>query len=105
MTAPRPPAHLSAAAKAWWKSVLRDYDLAPHQVKLLQAACESWDRAQEARKAVAKHGVVTEGRYGQLVANPATITEKENRALFARLVAQLDFPEEAQDGPVPFVGG
>jgi P27 family predicted phage terminase small subunit len=94
----KPPEHLSAAAAEWWRAVTRAYALEPHHAKLLQAAAESWDRAQEAREAIAEHGLVVEGRYGQPVANPAAVIEKEARALFARLVAQLDLdsnPEEA----------
>jgi P27 family predicted phage terminase small subunit len=86
------PEHLSDQSKDWWEGVLREFHLAPHQIKLLQAACESWDRAQEARRAIEEHGVVTKGRYGQVVANPAAVIEKESRALFARLIAQLEFP-------------
>jgi P27 family predicted phage terminase small subunit len=89
-----PPDHLSRASRKWWNAVVTAYALEPHHLKLLQAACESWDAAQAAREAVAEHGVVTQGRYGQLVANPATTTEKESRALFARLVAQLDLDSE-----------
>jgi len=93
-SSPSPPDHLSKAAKAWWHDVLDSHFLEPHHIKLLQAACESWDATQAARQAVAEHGIVTEGRYGQLVSNPACIVEKENRALFARLLAQLDLDSE-----------
>jgi P27 family predicted phage terminase small subunit len=95
MTAsPSPPDHLSESAAEWWSAVLDSHFLEPHHLKLLQAACEAWDRAQSAREAVAEHGVVTKGRYGQLVGNPAAIIEKESRSLFARLLSQLDLDSE-----------
>lgn len=97
---PSAPSHLSKATKAWWKVTVAEFELAAHQVKLLQAACESWDRAQEAREAIAEHGLIVEGRYGQPVANPAAVIEKESRALFGRLVAQLGFPDQSPEGPM-----
>jgi P27 family predicted phage terminase small subunit len=99
-----PPAHLSDDARDWWEAVTGTFELEPHHVRLLQAACESWDAAQRAREAVAEHGVLVEGRYGQLVANPAASIEKENRLAFARLVGQLDLDAERAPAPAGWNG-
>jgi len=47
----KPPKHLRAATKAWFGSVLAEYSLEPHHVRLLTLAAESWDRCCEAREA------------------------------------------------------
>jgi phage terminase small subunit len=56
---PQPPEHLSTEAAEWWHEVHRDYGLEPHHLRLLQSACESWDRMQQVRRALADHGGLT----------------------------------------------
>lgn len=88
---PKPPAHLSAEAAEWWASVLRDYALEPHHLRLLQSACEAWDRMQQARQALADHGSLTfTDERGTIRAHPAEAMERNARIAFARLVRELD---------------
>jgi P27 family predicted phage terminase small subunit len=89
-----PPAHLSDGAATWWRSVVQDYALEPHHVRLLQAACEAWDRCQQARAAVAEQGLTFKDNSGNLKANPAVAIERDARTLFARLVRELDLDAE-----------
>ncbi|MGZ2410748.1 P27 family predicted phage terminase small subunit [Sphingomonas sp. F9_3S_D5_B_2] len=85
------PAHLSADAAAWWRSVVQDYDLEPHHLHLLQAAAEAWDRMQQARRSLADHGSLTfTDSSGNLKAHPAEAIERNARTAFARLVRELD---------------
>jgi len=46
---PKAPAHLRPATQKWWRSVLADFDLEDHHLRLLQLAAEAWDQAQGAR--------------------------------------------------------
>lgn len=85
-----PPAHLSADSSAWWRSVVEDYGLEPHHLRLLQCACEAWDRMALAREAVAADGLTFKDSSGNLKANPAVAIERDARTLFARLVRELD---------------
>lgn len=85
-----PPAHLSKDASAWWAEVVRDYNLKPHHLRLLQAACEAWDRCQQARQAVAEQGLTFSDASGVIKANPAVAIERDARTLFARLVRDLN---------------
>lgn len=88
---PPAPAHLSAEAASWWKEVVKDYDLEPHHLRLLQAAAEAWDRMQQARQALADHGSLTFiDSGGNLKAHPAEPIERNARTAFARLVRELD---------------
>ena len=42
---PQPPPHLSPSAKQWWQLTIEAYVLQEHHLRLLQLACEAWDRA------------------------------------------------------------
>ena len=71
--------------------VLRDYALEPHHLRLLQAACEAWDRMGQARQALADHGRLTfTDERGTIRAHPAVAMERDARTAFARLVRELD---------------
>ena len=90
---PKPPKHLSADAGAFWTYAVSTFALEPQHLRLLQAACESWDRMQTAREAVATQGLTfTDGR-GCIKANPAVSIERDSRIAFARLVRELDLDD------------
>jgi len=104
MTEPAPPEHLTASTAEWWRLVTRDYSLEPHHLRLLQMACEAWDRSQQARAEVARHGGVTfTDERGSIKAHPAIAIERDARVAFARLVRELDLdtgaPSEAKRPP------
>lgn len=100
-----PPTHLSPEAAGWWRDVTTDYDLAPHHVRLLQAACEAWDVMRAARLALADHGGLTfTDTNGSIRAHPAVAMQRDARVAFARLVRELDLdvagtPAEAPRPP------
>ena len=80
----KPPAHLTDTTKAWWPAVVRDYALEPHHLRLLQAACECWDRLEQARELLATDGLVNHGREGGVRPHPAEAIERDGRNSFAR---------------------
>jgi P27 family predicted phage terminase small subunit len=94
---PSSPAHLSKDASAWWGEVVRDFNMEPHHLRLLQAACEAWDRCQQARRAVAEQGLTFTDASGVIKANPAVSIERDARTLFARLVRELNLDEEPRN--------
>jgi P27 family predicted phage terminase small subunit len=100
---PKAPAHLAESTRAWWRAVVRDYQLEPHHLRLLQAASECWDRLQQARELLARDGLVTEGREGGLRPHPAIAIERDARTGFARLLRELDLdvepPASSRSGP------
>ena len=95
------PKHLSPEATAWWSGVVVDYELEPHHLKLLQAAAECWDRLQDARKALAKHGTTFNDRFGRPTPRPEVAIERDSRIAFARLVRELGFDVANPDARPP----
>ncbi|MBX3515228.1 MAG: hypothetical protein KF748_01160 [Xanthobacteraceae bacterium] len=93
-TTPRAPEHLAEATRKWWQSVVKQYELEPHHLRLLQLAGESWDRSQEARLLIAKDGVTFRDDRGNIRANPAVAIERDSRIGFARLLRELDLDVE-----------
>lgn len=43
-----PPDHLSDESAAWWRALVQAFHFEAHHLRLLEAACTAWDRAQEA---------------------------------------------------------
>jgi phage terminase small subunit len=100
---PKVPAHLQPATRAWFVDVLEGYVMEQHHVRLLTLAGEAWDRCVDARLRIAKDGLTVDGREG-LKTRPCVAIERDARAAFARLVAQLglddtDEPKRGRGNP------
>jgi phage terminase small subunit len=102
MASVKPPAHLQPATRKWFTSVLEDYDLDPHHIRLLTLAGEAWDRGQQAREVVARDGMTFDDRFGQPKARPEIGIERDSRTSFARLLRELALDIDAPaDAPRP----
>ena len=100
---PSPPAHLSPSARQWWQIVLDRYVLEEHHLRLLQLACEAWDRGQKARAQIDAEGLTVAAREG-VKPHPCIAIERDARLAVARLVRELDLdttpPVPERAGPV-----
>jgi phage terminase small subunit len=67
----------------------REIDLEAHELPLLQAFCESVDRAEEARRAVEQEGAYYSDFRGQPKPHPALREERESRLAASRLLREL----------------
>ena len=83
------PRHLKAEARSMWERLLADYQLEDAAAQaLLRAACEAFQRAQEARRILDRDGAIVKDRFGQLKAHPAAAVERDSRtAMIAALRA------------------
>ena len=99
----KPPKHLRAATSQWWTDVM--YDLESHHVRLLTKACESWDRSEQAREGLLKHGLTFDDRFGSPHARPEVAIERDFRTAFARLVRELGLdvapPSDSRPNALP----
>lgn len=90
-----PPSHLKTGARSMWKKLLTDYLIEDAGgLALLQAACESFQRAQEARRLIDKEGAVIKDRFGQRKAHPAVSIERDNRAQMISALRALKLAPE-----------
>src|SRR6516164_3897294 len=78
-----PPQHLSAEMQDFWRQTLTDYILEPHHLKLLEAACDAWDRMVQARRTILKEGLTIAGRDAPKT-HPAVAVERDSRIAFER---------------------
>ena len=104
---PAAPKSLRTKGKAFWKTVVDQFQLEDYQLVTLRLAAECLDRIEDARLAIQKHGLVIEGRLG-VKANPACEVEKNNKTIYARLVREIGLDailDEAASRPKPLYAG
>src|SRR5262249_27014789 len=88
------------AMQAWWRSVVRDYELEAHHLRLLELAADCWDRIVMARETILREGLTITSASGAKT-HPAVGVERDARLAFARLVRELDLdcePPREQPG-------
>lgn len=89
---------------AWWDSVLEEFVLESHHLRLLQKACEAWDRSEQAREALLKLGMTYQDRFDCPRARPEIGIERDSRRAFAVLVREIgmdvSLPNENRIAPL-----
>jgi phage terminase small subunit len=102
---PKPPKHLRSATAKWFRTVVEDFDLEAHEIRLLTLAAEAWDQGQAAREIVAEKGMTFDDRFGQPKARPEVAIERDSRIGFARLLRELALdlgsPDEGRPPALP----
>ena len=79
----KPPAHLCAKSKAYFKKFLEEFECDDSNLEVLIRACESSDRADEAAAGLKKAGsLLAKDRFGCDRANPLVQIERQARAAF-----------------------
>ncbi len=93
---PKPPAHLSRAARKWWSGVMESYEIEDHAVAIVTAAAEAMDRKEQARLTLLKEGLTSECRDG-VKTHPCVAIERDSRLAFLRAVRELCLSAEDPD--------
>ena len=101
---PAPPRHFSPASKKWWKGIVQTYFLESHHLRLLQGACESWDRAQQAREVLKSEGLTFASHNGDVKPRPEVAVERDSMIRFARLCRELRLDDGPEDSRPPRLG-
>ena len=96
-----PPQHLKPATRRWWTSVVTDWGLEAHHIRLLTLAGEAWDRCTEAREALAEHGLTFTDRFGCPKPRPECAIERDSRLAFARMIRELALDDVEPPEPRP----
>jgi P27 family predicted phage terminase small subunit len=104
---PKPPRHLSAATRLWWRWVTDEFVLEQHHLRLLELACRAWDRAETARNCIQKHGLTYKAKNGDIRPRPEVVIERNSMIAFARLLREisLDVPPPGAEVRVPRILG
>lgn len=94
----QPPAHLSDETKTFWREMVEQYDLKPHHLKLLLAACEAWDEYTTARTAIREKGLTFTPMRGRPMARPEVAIARDARLAFLRALRELNLPGDEVPG-------
>ena len=86
---PDPPPHISKKMKEFWRGVFVTKNLQPYQILILKEACESHDRAEQARRILKKEGLTFVDRFEQPRARPEIQIELKYKALCTKLLLNL----------------
>jgi phage terminase small subunit len=94
----KPPSGLEASGRALWRTVIADvpadWELDARDLAVLEAACRQADDVAALEAAVARDGVTVVGAAGQARLNAAVTELRQARLALARLLGQVDFPDE-----------
>ena len=88
------PKHLRPETRRFWQSVVRDYMLEDHHMKLLLLTCEALDRCAEARDRLGAEGLTVGTGDGSQKAHPLIAVERDARIAAMRGLRELDLDAE-----------
>lgn len=95
---PEPPAWLAEPERSFWLEVVRDYELGPDALALLELACNALTRWREAREVLDVEGMTLPGRWGERL-HPLVGVERDSRIAALRALRELDL--EGMPLPAP----
>jgi phage terminase small subunit len=93
---PRPPAALGTSGRRLWRAIVKDYDLAAHELELLRQACRTLDVLDQLDAVTDAEGAVVDSPQGRK-ANPSVVEARQHRLAFGRLLAALGIPADADE--------
>lgn len=99
------PEGLDTAGTDLWESVTGEYDLLPHELRLLEDACREADLISLMDRAWNEHGrpMISRGSMGQEVAHPLLGEIRQHRTTLRLLLASLRLPDPAEEQTAPLI--
>jgi len=83
----------------FYNGIVKGYVLESHHLRILQLACQAWDRAAEAQAALDLHGLTYE-KDGCPRPRPEVRIKEQAEICFARMIRELNLDIEApRSGP------
>lgn len=92
---------LSAEARKVKKDILEEYSIDDAAgLRILETACEAFDRMRAAQKEIRRDGMTVTDRWGQVKAHPLCSVERDARAQFLAALKHLNLDvEPLKSGP------
>ncbi|MFE9864894.1 hypothetical protein ACFYPZ_19525 [Streptomyces sp. NPDC005506] len=87
---------LGVHARTLWDTVSADYELTPHEQRLLLEICRCSDTLDALDADIRANGVMRANKV-----SPAVVEARQARIAFARLVAALSLPDLDEDDDAP----
>ena len=100
-TTPKTPAGLCKTAGDFFRSIVGEYVLEDHHLRLLTEAAWMLHRAEEARKQIAKEGATVKDRFGQPKEHPSIAIERGSGLAYLRLRRELNLDVEPNEVRTP----
>lgn len=91
---PKPPTGLGTRGRKLWRQITGDYELSDTELTILYEAGKTLDAIDLLDLAISESGATVVGSQGQQVVNGALTEIRGQRALFHKLIASIDLPEE-----------
>lgn len=85
-------------SRDFFNKICNDFTLEDHNKKILILACETLDKIEEAQRRLKKEGSYYISRFGEPRSHPALKEVKDNKALFLKLIKQLELDFEESNG-------
>lgn len=82
--------HLSPKMKKFYKKLSKIYSFEEFHLELLLRACESFDRAEQAREILEREGLTIVDRYGACKSHPAVKIENDCKNSARLLLKELN---------------
>ena len=92
MSDPKKPEGLGEAGSTLWDSLVGEFELGPHEVRILIDACKVADVIDRCDQQAANDPLIAMGSMKQPVINPAIAEARVQRALLANLLSKLKLP-------------
>lgn len=86
---PKPPAFLGPDGRRIYRTVLREFELSPSEMAILEQLAAAYEHSLAAWRMLSAEGLTVEDRYGAAKQNPAVATASTFSTLCARLAKQL----------------
>jgi P27 family predicted phage terminase small subunit len=95
---PRAPNGLSPSSRRLWKQAVGEFVFGPAELALLESACRSWQRAEQARELLDREGITTVSAAGMHHPHPAVRIERDAAREFRICWAKLGLVDPSGGG-------
>ena len=98
---PEPPVALQSSGRRLWDTVIGQFDLEPHDLQMLAAACEAFDIAARHKRKLDKEGLTFRDKLGNPRPHPSCSEHRAALDAYRKLMRELGLGTEPPDSRPP----